>query len=152
MGLKGLAVLIEHHEHLLRVVGGFFLVGFGIHTLVSKASGEVRRPIHERNLWIAYFSTIGLTMAYPLTLMGLVFVSAAAGVGVREFSVGKTALIVGGIFCGSAIWWLTLSTSAAWLGQKLGGKTFHLINRTAGTVLLVVGLFQIGTLVGRYFL
>ncbi len=152
LGLNAVTLLIEHHEYFLRVVGGLFLLGYGVHTLLTRDPKESRRPIHEQNLWRAYFSTALLTIANPLTLTGLVLVSAASGVGAGSLSSAKIAWLVCGIFFGSASWWCTLSASAEWLGRKLGPKLLLVINTVAGIILLGVAIYQIGDVVVKKWL
>lgn len=150
LGLTVITKTIELHPHLMRLVGGVLMIGMGIHTLLSKTSVEAKRPVHERNLAIAYFSTAALTLANPLTFMGMTFVGAAAGIGGGELSPTMTGLLVAGISLGSATWWMTLSCSAAWLGRKLGNRTLHVINLWAGLLIVAFGLFQMGMLVKGY--
>ena len=152
LGLTVITRTIELHPHLVRLIGGVLMIGMGIHTLLSKTSAEVKRPVHERNLAIAYFSTAALTLANPLTFMGMTFVGAAAGIGGAEPSPAMISFLVAGISLGSATWWMGLSCSAAWLGRKLGARTLHVINVWAGSLIVAFGLFQLGMLVKAYLL
>jgi len=150
LGLTVITRTIELHPHLVRLIGGILMIGMGIHTLLSKTVGEAKRPVHEQNLAIAYFSTAALTLANPLTFMGMTFVGAAAGIGGNELSPASTGFLVAGISLGSATWWLALSCSAAWLGRKLGDRTLHVINFWAGILIVAFGLFQLGLLIKGY--
>ncbi len=152
LGLKALTLAIEHHEHLLRAIGGLFLLGYGLHTLWTREPAALRRNVHEQNLRRAYFTTAVLTIANPLTWMGLVFVSAAAGVGTDEISLVHTGALVIGICAASFAWWTTLSTSAAWLGRKLGPNLLRTINTVAGALLLVAAVFQLGAIAYRHWI
>lgn len=147
VGLTAITKAVELHPDLMRFIGGVLMLGMGLHTLFSKISGEAKRPVHERNLAIAYFSTAALTLANPMTFMGLTFVGAAAGIGGRELSPIMTGILVAGISLGSAAWWLLLSCSAAWLGRKLGNRTLEVINISAGALIIAFGLFQLAMLV-----
>lgn len=150
LGLTVITRTIELHPHLVRLIGGVLMIGMGIHTIFSRTASDVKRPVHERNLAIAYFSTALLTLANPLTFMGMTFVAAAAGVGSGELSPAKTGFLVVGISLGSALWWLSLSCSAAWLGRKLGARTLHVINVWAGSLIIAFGFFQLGMLIKGY--
>lgn len=146
LGLTAITLAAEHHIFTLRLVGGLFLIGMGVHTLRAKEPLHVQRPIHERNLWTAYWTTGLLTLANPLTFLGMTFVSAAAGVGAGKLSPAHTLSLASGISLGSATWWLTLSFLATWAGRKLGGKLLHTINLVAGVIIVAVGVFQISEL------
>jgi threonine/homoserine/homoserine lactone efflux protein len=143
LGLKGLTLVIEHHEPLIRLVGGLFLIGFGYHTLRMVSDPENGAEADVPRWQKYYFSTAGLTIANPLTWLGLIFVSAAAGASTGVFSLSKTIFTSLGICAASASWWVLLSICGAWLGQKLGTKILHWINLIAGGSLVGVGLFQI---------
>jgi len=106
--------------------------------------------LHERNLFLAYVFTFLLTMANPLTLLGMVGVVAAAGVGGPAYSHADTVVLGGGIFLGSAAWWLLLSNLADWLGQKLGHHVLHVINIIAGALIVGFGAWQLGSLFYRW--
>lgn len=149
LGIQGLTLVIQSHEHILRIVGGLFLIGFGLHTLKTFAEGEDHEAARALSLGKAYWTTAALTIANPLTWLGLIFVSAAAGAGAGKLSPLDTAFTAIGISTASASWWVFLSTSAAWLGKKAGGKILRIINVVAGTALLLVGAFQIVEIVKK---
>jgi len=147
LGLQGLTMVIEHHEHILRLVGGLFLIGFGLHTVKTSSEGEPNEGQKSLSYTKAYWTTAALTIANPLTWLGLIFVSAAAGAGLGKLSPIHTAFTALGISLASASWWVFLSVSAAWLGKKTGHKVLHWINLLAGSALLLVGTFQIEEIV-----
>jgi arginine exporter protein ArgO len=147
LGLQGLTMVIESHEHILRLVGGLFLIGFGAHTIKTSTPGDPREVANELTFFKAYWTTAALTIANPLTWLGLIFVSAAVGAGLGRLSPAHTAFTALAISAASASWWVVLSVSAAWLGKKTGHKILHIINVVAGTALLIVGAFQIEEIV-----
>jgi arginine exporter protein ArgO len=115
----------------------------GIYTMCAKAPGEVKESPKNRNLFTASLSTCALTIANPLTLVGLVGVTAASGIGMQHFNHTEIAFLVTGIFLGSSSWWLILSSSAEWLGRKLGPNLFHVLNLGAGAAIALFGLWQL---------
>jgi threonine/homoserine/homoserine lactone efflux protein len=149
LGLQGLTMVVQSHEHILRLVGGLFLMGFGAHTIKTATEDSSHEGANGLSYSKAYWTTAALTVANPLTWVGLIFVSAAAGAGVGRLSPVHTALTGLAISAASASWWLFLSTSAAWLGKKTGSKILHIINVVAGSALLVVGAFQIEEIVRK---
>lgn len=150
LGLTAITLMIEHHVIALRLVGGLFLIGMGIHTLRAKTPLDTKRPTHERNLWTAYWTTGLLTLANPLTFLGMTFVGAAAGVGTGKLSALYTGLLALGISAGSATWWFCLCCVSVWVGRKLGGKLLHAVNLVAGVIIVAVGVFQISELAGAF--
>lgn len=144
LGITAVTNLLTTHHAALQLFGGLFMVALGIVTFRAKNPAAANRPLHERNLFQAYLFTFLLTLSNPLTLIGLVGIVAAAGVGGPSYSRIDTALLSAGIFVGSSIWWLTLCNIAGWLGKKLGNHTLHVINMIAAAVILGFGLWQLG--------
>jgi threonine/homoserine/homoserine lactone efflux protein len=151
LGLSAITTLINSHRTSLQLVGGIFMIWLGVHAFRAKdPASAAQRPLHERNLFLAYVFTFLLTMANPLTLLGMVGVVAAAGVGGPTYSHADTVVLGGGVFLGSAAWWLLLSNLAGWLGKKLGHHVLHVINMIAGALIVGFGAWQLGSLFYRW--
>lgn len=148
-GLSAITAMIENHRDSLQLAGGIFMLALGVLTFRAKDPAAANRPLHERNLFLAYLFTFLLTMSNPLTLLGMVGVVAAAGVGGPEHTLGEAIVLGGGIFLGSALWWSILCGFAGWLGRKLGNHTLHVLNMVAGALIAGFGLWQLGALALR---
>ena len=77
-----------------------------------------------------------------------------AGLGVTPAGVIKgadsaAAAMVAGVFLGSALWWLILSSVIGRLRHYIGARILTLINRVSGTVLTAFGLYAMASLVPR---
>jgi arginine exporter protein ArgO len=141
-GIQAILTLIDAHAAGMQLAAGLFLIGFGFLTLRgAPPDHEADRPLHERNLWVAYGSTILLTLANPFTVISLVVV--CAGVGLGEASRFDAALFVAGVALGSTAWWAILSSAAAWFGSLISRRAFRWINGTAGVVLMVFGGYEV---------
>lgn len=148
LALAAVKSFLEAHSPMLHLVGGGVTVLLGVHTLYSTPPARpANRPLHERSLIVAFVSTCLLTLANPLTLFGMVFVVAATGVnsGAAAHSVAETTALVTGIFLGSTMWWLILTTCAAWLGQHLGPRLMRSINIVAALLIIGFGLWQLSS-------
>jgi threonine/homoserine/homoserine lactone efflux protein len=141
--LNAVTSLLESHHSSIKLIGGLFMLALGTHTIRTKIHDTARRPVHERNLAIAYFSTCLLTVANPLTLLGLVGLVAGAGWTGKAATLGQTETFLTGIVLGSCGWWLALVLSANWLGRKLGPNTLRAINRLAGIFIVLFGVWQL---------
>lgn len=142
-GLSAVMSTLEHHPLLVRTVGGILLIGLGFHTTRARTRLETDQPIHQPNLILAFLSTGALTLANPLTWLGMAFVSAAAGVGERDLTSLNTGFLVAGIFTSAGCWWLLLSSSAGWFGKRLGNQALKIINLVAGSIIIAVGIYQL---------
>ncbi len=147
LGISAVTRLIDSHHASIQLVGGLFMIGLGVHAFKAKdPTAATKRPVHERNLFLAYVFTFLLTMANPVTLLAMMGVVAATGVGGPAYSNLDTVILGGGIFLGSAAWWLLLSTLSSWLGCTLGHRVLHVINMIAGTLIIGFGAWQLVSL------
>ncbi|MFT3781498.1 MAG: LysE family transporter [Nibricoccus sp.] len=150
LGLSAITQAIDEHRMILQCIGGAFMVVLGVHTFRAKDPALAKRPVHERNLILAYLFTFLLTLSNPLTFVGMVGVVAAAGVGGPSYSHAQSVVLGGGIFFGSGLWWALLCSMAGWLGRKLGNHTLHVINMVAGILIAGFGVWQLGDLIRHW--
>jgi threonine/homoserine/homoserine lactone efflux protein len=153
VALSAIAQWVVDDRVALRIMGGIFLVYLGARTFMrptillpppGKATSLLPPGAHS-----AFMSTFLLTLANPMTMLG--FAAVFAGVGVAPASLlngvdSAAAALVVGVFVGSALWWLLLSSLIGRLRAYIGPATLTLINRIAGTVLTAFGLYALASL------
>lgn len=152
VALSAIAQWIVSDRVELRIIGGVFLVYMGARTFMrpgiilpaaTKLPGLLPPGWHA-----AFMSTFLLTLANPTTLLS--FAALFAGLGVTSVGVLKGADVAAGelvlgVFAGSALWWLILSSCIGRLRHSIGTRTLRLINRSCGTVLTAFGLYAIAS-------
>jgi threonine/homoserine/homoserine lactone efflux protein len=140
-GLTVIAGVLVSQLGWLRMIGGLFLVYLGIKTALSKPA-ERAAAAHANNYGAAYISTFLLTLTNPLTILS--FAAIFAGLGVGGEGTGKSyhtaALVVGGVFSGSALWWCLLTSGISLLRQKFTSRWLLWVNRISGAVLTLFGI------------
>ena len=139
----GLAVVTDAllaWQQPLRVGGALFLLWLGLTTVRAPVAATTAgraggRPGGAAGLGRHFATTLGLTLANPATIVS--FVAAFAGIGLAVTAGGGHGrlVFVAGVFAGSALWWLGLSTVAARLRDRLTPAALRWVNRTAGVVL-----------------
>jgi threonine/homoserine/homoserine lactone efflux protein len=153
VALSAIAQWVISDRVELRLVGGVFLVYLGARTFmrpgaVLPAGGKL--PTLLPPGWhAAFMSTFLLTLANPMTMLSFAAVFAGLGVtpaGVIKGTNSAAAALVVGVFLGSALWWLILSTFIGRVRHFIGAHTLMLINRLSGTVLTAFGLYAIASL------
>ncbi len=96
----------------------------------------------------AYGSTLLLTLANLLTIFafGAIFV----GLGVVPAGSARlaTTWLVVGLFVGSSLWWLGLSTLTSHLRSRLRPAALRLVNRVSGGAIAGFGLIALASLLG----
>ena len=130
----------------LRLVGGVFLLYLGIKTFLARPA-EKAAETPGGGLLRAYSSTLFLTLTNPTTILS--FVAVFAGLGLGEGAGGFTAaVLVLGVFLGSAAWWLLLSGTVGLFRRKLSIGGLRWVNRVSGVVITAFGVLAISGIGG----
>lgn len=149
-GLALIASAMTAQQMWLQLIGGAFLCYLGVRAMIeprhpsSEVSSSTRvGRVSPRGLAGAYASTFFLALTNPMTILSFVAVYSSLGLSVTEPGLLAPALMVVGVFVGSALWWLILSAVASLLRTKLTAPSLRWINRGSGVVILLFGLFTI---------
>lgn len=145
-GLTAVSSFLLAHVFVLRLGGGAALCLLGARTFLTAPAQ--REANAAGGLLSAYWSTLLLTLANPTTILS--FVAAFAGFGmVASPSYGAAATLVTGVFVGSALWWLFLSSSVAMMRHRVSARWMQFINRLSGGSIVAFGLYALSTLIPR---
>ncbi len=139
------ATFLVQNDFVLKLCGGGFLMYLGIKILFAPSATALSNN-DSSSLIKSYLTSLFLTITNPMTIMS--FSAAFLGLGLSKTSSPKNSfLMVLGVFVGSALWWLILSTIVGFFRLKMGERIFKLINRFSGILLLgfavraFIGLF-----------
>jgi threonine/homoserine/homoserine lactone efflux protein len=143
-GLTVVSGFLVGHRVWLGFLGGLFLCYLGIRTFLSKPS---QKPAEVRGggLLSAYLSTFFLTLTNPMTILSFVAVFAGFGLGASPDYLSASVLVAG-VFVGSALWWLLLSSGVALFRARVTDGWMQAINRLSGGMILAFGLYALLTL------
>jgi threonine/homoserine/homoserine lactone efflux protein len=157
LGLSLVIEWLEEHHSELSLVGGVFLLGYGIYlilhakalmrgqhdteTMEDDVSPWSTRGLVERAGMI--FTGFGLTIINPATFLG--FMGAFAGLKVlgptgeaETLAIGTTLVL--GVAAGSTLWWITLIAGASAVRRNVSRSILVLINRVLGAFVALVGV------------
>jgi threonine/homoserine/homoserine lactone efflux protein len=150
LGIAGIAATLPAVGLFLKIGGGAFLIWLAWRIVRDQPAAATAAP-HAQRESVArdFLTTFGLTLSNPLTIISFIGIFAALGpasaaqgasAGARWLSV---ALMVSGVFAGSAAWWLCLSGATSALGKKMPLSFVHAIARLSALVIAVFGLVQL---------
>jgi threonine/homoserine/homoserine lactone efflux protein len=143
-GLTAISGFLLGHSFWIGLAGAAFLIYLGIRTLTAPAV-PARGATEQKSLTASFFSTLGLTLTNPPTI--LAFAAIFAGLGLASSAdYAAAGLIVAGVFMGSAAWWLILAGTAARLRGRMGPRLMRGINRVSGVSILAFAGWQIAAL------
>jgi threonine/homoserine/homoserine lactone efflux protein len=128
-------------EFWIRLFGGILLIGIGVvyyrKPPLSLDSGKDDSPSQSD-----FISTFLLAATNPTTVLSFLAVLATLGLG-KQRPLWQTSLLVGGIFCGSMMWWIILVIGAQMLRNKVTENTMRWLNRVGGIAVGAFGLVNI---------
>lgn len=146
-GLTVISDTLLNQRIWIRLIGGAFLLFLGVRTfralpkdpkLIAQSSGMLR----------SYIYTLFLTLTNPLTIFVFIAVFAALGLGNGLSFFSASALVVG-VFAGSCLWFLSLSSGVTLFRKKLDIIGLRWVNRIAGILLIISGLIAIVSLLKK---
>ncbi|HXQ51338.1 MAG TPA: LysE family transporter [Stellaceae bacterium] len=124
----------------LGAAGGVYLVWTGAHVLLVRAAPEPEpEPLGGEALAGAFASTFALTITNPITILAFAAIFAKFGIAPNATSI-DVAVLVAGVFAGSALWWLGITIGIAWVRRRARGVRLGWLNRLSGAVLSLSGL------------
>jgi threonine/homoserine/homoserine lactone efflux protein len=138
-GLTALSSLLLAGGDGLRIAGAMVLLYFAVRILRARPEPAERKKF-AGPLWRGFASAYLLTLANPPTILffaGL-FASIAA---LSTFE--QAAVFSLGIFTGSMLWWLALTSIVASSAAKLAPNVLAWINRLAGLTLIGFAVYAL---------
>jgi len=96
----------------------------------------------------SYASMFFLTITNPMTILSFAGIFLGLGVGGGSVSHVSAALLVLGVFTGSALWWFVLSGVANVFRTEFSGEKLKWINRVSGIIIMAFGVIALLSLTG----
>jgi threonine/homoserine/homoserine lactone efflux protein len=141
LGITAISSFLVSQRAWIDLPGGLLLCGLGIHTFVNKPAAQTTE-IRGGGLPWAYLSSLFLTLTNPTTILSFMAIYAVVGLGVPRDYLSAIALVAG-VFAGSALWWLLLSSIVSMFRQRVTVGLMQAINRAAGGIIAAFGLYTL---------
>lgn len=141
-GLTVVSNFLLEAQSILGLLGGVFLIGLGLRAWRARPGDiETTAPAKKLGLASGYAMTVGLTLANPATIFTFLAIFAGLGMAADDRSVVEAAILVFGVFLGSALWWLFLAALSSRLRSRLNQQGMQWINRLSALLLAGFGGF-----------
>ena len=137
-GLTAVTELLVDWRRALGIVGGAFLLWLAYRTFTAVPGEAATDTETRRGLPGAYLSTLGLTLTNPMTILS--FAALFVGLGVTGGDALGATLLTLGVFAGSGLWWVVLTTVVAAFRSRLTPAGMRRVNMASG---LLIGAFAI---------
>lgn len=141
-GLTAVSNFLIDQQISLRLIGGAFLCYLGIKTFVSRPTQQAV-PIQYNTVASTYASTFFLTLTNPITIISFVAIFSGLGATSINGNYFTASLLVLGVFTGSVLWWLLLSSGTSLMRTKFTPRMLKWVNRFSGVVITVFGLLAL---------
>jgi threonine/homoserine/homoserine lactone efflux protein len=133
LGVSAVIGALTGAQFWLRIIGAVFLLYLGVRTMRERPAEREATVSARSGLVGAWASTFALTLSNPMTILSFMAMFAGAS---APTSNAEAMLLVVGVFAGSALWWLTLSTIVGLLRTRFSPAGLRWVNVASGAVLI----------------
>ncbi|MCL5996881.1 MAG: LysE family translocator [Chloroflexi bacterium] len=146
-GLTFVSSRVIDAQVALRLIGGTYLCYLGLKTYRQQPAARPAATTERgQDLTRAYGSTLLLTLTNPMTILSFAAIFAGLGFGIVDGDYLGATLVVLGVFTGSALWWLILSSLAGLFRNRLDTRALRWLNRLSGLLVMGFGIFALASL------
>ena len=142
-GLTAVSNLLMNHRFLLGLIGGVFLCYLGVRAFFAGVAEGGQAPPRVSAL-TAYGSTFVLTLANPMTILSFAAVFVGFGLGSAK-DYNAAGMMVAGVFVGSALWWLLLSSVVSLIRSRMTAASLQWVNRGSGVIIVAFGVYALAS-------
>jgi threonine/homoserine/homoserine lactone efflux protein len=143
-GLTVISDTLTDQRIWIRIAGGALLFFLSVKTFRAHPKDPKLKTTGSGRLR-SYLTVVFLTLTNPLTIFAFIAVFAAFGLG-DGLSFFSAAILVAGVFIGSCLWFLLLSSGTILFRKKLDLVGLKWVNKIAGILIIISGLIVIGSL------
>ena len=142
-GVAAITDFMLTHRTLLELIGGVLLLLLAARIYTKRSTGP-RQPEPRTHL-AAFASTFALTITNPITILAFAAVFASLGLGLDSLDLTGASILVGGVFLGSALWWIGIAASAGLLRGRINEDNMTWLNRGAGVLIGCFGVYALSS-------
>ncbi|HEY6436809.1 MAG TPA: LysE family transporter, partial [Ignavibacteriaceae bacterium] len=136
-GLTVISDTLNSQRIWIRIVGGALLFFLGIKIFRAQPK-DPKFKISGSGRLRSYLTVVVLTLTNPLTIFAFIAVFAAFGLG-DDLRIFSAVLLVAGVFIGSCLWFLLLSSGTILFRKKLDLEGLKWVNKIAGILIIISG-------------
>ena len=125
----------------LQVIGILFLLYLGVKYLFEEAQEHNKEGPRGKGLAGDYLSAFFFTLTNPVTILSFAAIFAALGLAGGDHSYSAAPGLILGIFLGSMLWWLILSSTTGIIRTKTSSKILSQSSRVAGIILIAFAIY-----------
>lgn len=148
-GLTAVSAFLITYRSFLYIVGGLLLIFLGYKAYTSKPV-VLQKPLDGESFFSTMIQTMLLTLTNPMTILTFLAAFAAVGFEGTQHDMHQALLLCLGVFCGSGLWFISLSSLVSHFRTRITPFVFMLINKISGACLMGFGVLFILTAIKRF--
>jgi len=142
LGVSYISNFLSNERTALRLAGGVILIAMGIKIFLTHPT-EKTPEAKGHGLFASFGSSFFLMLTNPMAILVFTATFSALGINGWEDAYISTAMLVAGVFVGSALWAPILVAGVSFFNPQLTLSQLRLANRTAGVILFGFGAVAI---------
>jgi threonine/homoserine/homoserine lactone efflux protein len=139
LGITVISSFILDYENVIGLMGGLLVIGLGVSTYRTKGV-TIHGRIVVKSLRRDIAAAFTMAIANPATMIAAAGVFAAFGPVDISTTPARAFWLVVGVFSGSALWWLILSSVVTILRDRFIHKGLPKLNRISGSIIAASGM------------
>ncbi len=149
-GVAAITSALVAQRRWLALIGGVALFWLGLRSVLTTPAWSEPLPVRVgAGRASTYFSTLGLTLTNPATILAFAAVFAGLGLGTTGGPLAATVLVLG-VLVGSAAWWVVLASLVAIFRSRFTPAMVRGISLLSGLAILAFGALAIASAVAGY--
>lgn len=145
-GLASISGLLNQYDFYIRLFGSVLILWVGFNVFRSSPQGNGEDDDCGKDSMLSHtISSFFITVTNPITVLAFAAFFAAVGVDHVDDSILQPLALVVGVFGGALLWWFGLATIILLIRHKLNESTLVLINHSSGVLLILFGLYILGS-------
>ncbi len=145
-GLTFVSTFFLEQQAWIALLGGLYLCFLG-QRIMRSTPPEAATKGDRGGLLQAYGTTFVLTLTNPLTILSFVAIFGGLGLAQGGGDYLAAAILVLGVFSGSAAWWLFLSGGVSLVRGRVNARSMVWVNRISGAIIITFGLIALARVV-----
>ena len=138
LGVTLISGFLVAHQEALRLLGGIFLCYLGYRIYRTRPRTQIA-PNNVSGLFSAYATTFVLTFSNPVTILSFVAIYAGWGVESLRGHYFGAAVLSGGVFFGSSLWWVFMFVGLSLFPDLFSARVLGMVHKVSGTIIAGFG-------------
>ncbi len=149
-GFVFVSEFLQNYTIIIELTGALFLFYLGLKEIKNSKKTVTEVNLNSRSHFKVITSTFCLNLTNPMTVV-ILFSAIFSSFEERVLSSIEIVAVVSGVFFGSLIWWLILSSTVSILKHKLANTWISKIRIFSGLILIYFAISILLTRLYHYF-